>query len=142
MGPGLDDGEQDEDQDVERGGDVTSRDVRGGGVAGLLVGVGTALSNGCTSGHAISGGLQLAVSSWTFIIAMFVAINPERFRSEPAGAARIEVGLGEHGAGGVARAQEKHVPGLACDAAAPFGMLHGCVSGVPTGWVVISRSCI
>ncbi|HAI10768.1 MAG TPA: hypothetical protein DCM28_03630, partial [Phycisphaerales bacterium] len=29
------------------------------------------MAGGCTSGHGISGGLQLAVSSWAFFFAMF-----------------------------------------------------------------------
>ena len=40
-------------------------------VAGILVGVGTSFASGCTSGHGISGGLQLAVSSWLFLGVMF-----------------------------------------------------------------------
>ena len=35
---------------------------------GLLVGVGTRLGNGCTSGHGISGTLQLSVGSWIAVI--------------------------------------------------------------------------
>jgi hypothetical protein len=42
-------------------------------VAGGLMLFGARLAGGCTSGHAISGGLQLAVSSWTFFVAMFGA---------------------------------------------------------------------
>ena len=34
---------------------------------------GARMADGCTSGHAISGGLQLALSSWTFILAMFAS---------------------------------------------------------------------
>lgn len=40
---------------------------------GVLLLFGARLAGGCTSGHGISGGLQLALSSWTFLIAMFVA---------------------------------------------------------------------
>lgn len=40
---------------------------------GVVVLFGARLAGGCTSGHGISGGLQLAVSSWTFFIAMFIA---------------------------------------------------------------------
>ena len=32
---------------------------------------GARLAGGCTSGHGISGGLQLAVSSWVFLAVMF-----------------------------------------------------------------------
>jgi uncharacterized membrane protein YedE/YeeE len=34
---------------------------------------GARLAGGCTSGHGISGSLQLAVSSWSFFVAMFVS---------------------------------------------------------------------
>lgn len=42
-------------------------------VGGVLVLFGARLAGGCTSGHAVSGGLQLALSSWTFLIAMFAS---------------------------------------------------------------------
>lgn len=32
---------------------------------------GARLAGGCTSGHGISGGLQLALSSWLFLAVMF-----------------------------------------------------------------------
>ncbi|HBJ86812.1 MAG TPA: hypothetical protein DDZ88_23740 [Verrucomicrobiales bacterium] len=41
------------------------------GGAGLIFGA--RLADGCTSGHGISGALQLAVSSWTFFIVMFAS---------------------------------------------------------------------
>ena len=34
---------------------------------------GARMAGGCTSGHGISGGLQLALSSWTFFFAMFAS---------------------------------------------------------------------
>lgn len=42
-------------------------------VGGLVMIIGARLANGCTSGHGISGGLQFAVSSWTFFVAMFAS---------------------------------------------------------------------
>lgn len=42
-------------------------------IGGVLLLFGARLAGGCTSGHAISGGLQLAVSSYLFLAAMFVA---------------------------------------------------------------------
>ncbi|MGE3172011.1 MAG: YeeE/YedE thiosulfate transporter family protein [Planctomycetota bacterium] len=39
-------------------------------VGGAILLFGARLAGGCTSGHGISGGLQLAVSSWVFIAAM------------------------------------------------------------------------
>jgi len=42
-------------------------------LGGAVLIFGARLADGCTSGHAISGGLQLAVSSWTFTIAMFAS---------------------------------------------------------------------
>lgn len=38
---------------------------------GLLMMIGARLAQGCTSGHGITGALQLAVSSWTFLVVMF-----------------------------------------------------------------------
>jgi hypothetical protein len=42
-------------------------------LGGALLLFGARLAGGCTSGHGISGGLQLALSSWTFLMAMFGA---------------------------------------------------------------------
>ena len=42
-------------------------------IGGIIAMYGARLANGCTSGHGISGGLQLALSSWTFLAAMFPA---------------------------------------------------------------------
>ena len=41
-------------------------------VGGTLTMFGARLAGGCTSGHGISGSLQLAVSSWTFFVVMFI----------------------------------------------------------------------
>ena len=41
--------------------------------AGGLVMYGARLAGGCTSGHGISGSLQLALSSWTFFLTIFAA---------------------------------------------------------------------
>ncbi|MFO1063824.1 MAG: YeeE/YedE thiosulfate transporter family protein [Pirellulales bacterium] len=38
---------------------------------GLLLLLGARLAGGCTSGHGISGSLQLAVSSWLFVLVAF-----------------------------------------------------------------------
>ena len=42
-------------------------------LGGVLAMFGARLAGGCTSGHGISGSLQLAVSSWTFFIVMFIS---------------------------------------------------------------------
>ncbi|WP_442506167.1 YeeE/YedE thiosulfate transporter family protein [Novipirellula sp. SH528] len=42
-------------------------------VGGLLMLLGARLAGGCTSGHGISGSLQLAASSWLFVIVAFSA---------------------------------------------------------------------
>lgn len=42
-------------------------------VGGTLLMYGARLADGCTSGHGISGSLQLAVSSWTFFLTMFAS---------------------------------------------------------------------
>jgi uncharacterized membrane protein YedE/YeeE len=41
-------------------------------LGGLILMYGARLAGGCTSGHGISGALQLAVSSWTFFLSLFV----------------------------------------------------------------------
>lgn len=53
----------------------TSRAVRYAGafIGGAALLFGARMAGGCTSGHAVSGGLQMAVSSWVFTIAMFAA---------------------------------------------------------------------
>lgn len=42
-------------------------------VGGVILIYGARMAGGCTSGHGISGSLQLALSSWTFFVAMFVS---------------------------------------------------------------------
>jgi uncharacterized membrane protein YedE/YeeE len=42
-------------------------------LGGVLVLFGARMAGGCTSGHGISGGLQLSVSSWLFFGSFFVA---------------------------------------------------------------------
>ncbi len=42
-------------------------------LGGVVMLFGARMAGGCTSGHGISGGLQLAVSSWTFFMVMFVS---------------------------------------------------------------------
>ena len=41
-------------------------------IGGVLLGFGARWADGCTSGHGISGALQLAVSSWISAIAFFI----------------------------------------------------------------------
>jgi hypothetical protein len=41
-------------------------------LGGVLVLFGARMAGGCTSGHGISGGLQLSVSSWIFFAAFFI----------------------------------------------------------------------
>jgi len=42
-------------------------------IGGNVILYGARLAGGCTSGHGISGTLQLAVSSWVFFLSMFAA---------------------------------------------------------------------
>lgn len=42
-------------------------------LGGLLLLFGARLADGCTSGHGISGALQLALSSWVFFLTLFAA---------------------------------------------------------------------
>ena len=43
-------------------------------MAGLLVGFGTRLGSGCTSGHGISGTMQLAPGSWLVFLSLFLLL--------------------------------------------------------------------
>ncbi len=43
---------------------------------GIIVMFGARLAGGCTSGHAISGGFQLAVSGWLFMLSLFALAIP------------------------------------------------------------------
>jgi uncharacterized membrane protein YedE/YeeE len=40
---------------------------------GILIGFASRLARGCTSGVALSGGAQLAIAGWVFVIAMFIS---------------------------------------------------------------------
>ncbi len=42
-------------------------------VGGAAIMYGARLAGGCTSGHGLSGGMQLAVSSWVFLAVMFAS---------------------------------------------------------------------
>ena len=41
-------------------------------LGGFLLGFGSRFASGCTSGHGISGTMQLAISSWLAAICFFV----------------------------------------------------------------------
>ncbi len=41
-------------------------------IGGAVLLYGARLADGCTSGHGISGTMQLAVSGWTFFVVMFI----------------------------------------------------------------------
>ena len=56
-----------------RFGPSPARRYVGAFLGGVIVMVGARLANGCTSGNGISGGLQLALSGWTFLAAMFLS---------------------------------------------------------------------
>ena len=53
------------------GGSVAKR-LAAAFLGGGLMMFGARLAQGCTSGHGISGALQLAVSSWVFVVIFFV----------------------------------------------------------------------
>lgn len=57
----------------ERFGPSVAKRMIGAVLGGALTMFGARLAGGCTSGHGISGSLQLAVGSWTFFIVMFAA---------------------------------------------------------------------
>lgn len=41
-------------------------------LGGMVMMIGARLARGCTSGHGITGALQLAISSWLFIVLAFI----------------------------------------------------------------------
>jgi uncharacterized protein len=66
------------------GGSVVGRFVAAF-IGGAIIMYGARLAGGCTSGHGISGGLQLAVSSWLFLCVMFatgLAVSALMFRGK------------------------------------------------------------
>lgn len=48
-------------------------------LGGALMMFGARLAQGCTSGHGISGGMQLAASSWLFLAVFFTASSATAF---------------------------------------------------------------
>ena len=54
-----------------RFGESTAKRFAAAFVGGAVMVLGARIAGGCTSGHGISGTLQLAVQSWTFIILAF-----------------------------------------------------------------------
>lgn len=56
---------------AERFGPSVAKRYAAAFIGGFILLFGARMAGGCTSGHGISGGLQLAVSSWTFFVAMF-----------------------------------------------------------------------
>ncbi len=71
-------------------------------VGGFILLFGARMAGGCTSGHGISGGLQLAVSSWTFFISMFIS---------GVAMAAVLFGFGSHPAPGAVGAQSHQTRG-------------------------------
>lgn len=55
-----------------RFGDSTAKRWTAAFLGGALMMFGARLAQGCTSGHGISGSLQLAVSSWAFVAVFFI----------------------------------------------------------------------
>jgi uncharacterized protein len=55
-----------------RFGDSVAKRFAAAFAGGALMMIGARMASGCTSGHGISGALQLAVSSWIFILVAFV----------------------------------------------------------------------
>lgn len=54
-------------------GDSIPKRFGGAFLGGVIIMFGARMAGGCTSGHGISGALQLALSSWTFFLTMFVS---------------------------------------------------------------------
>jgi uncharacterized membrane protein YedE/YeeE len=59
-------------------------------VGGAVLLFGARLAGGCTSGHGISGSLQLALSSWTFFLTMFASGAATAFLMYRVGSPRRE----------------------------------------------------
>jgi uncharacterized membrane protein YedE/YeeE len=57
---------------AERFGDSVPLRLTIGFVGGALMGFGSRVAGGCTSGHGISGALQLSVGSWLSLICFFI----------------------------------------------------------------------
>jgi uncharacterized membrane protein YedE/YeeE len=57
----------------ERFGYAPGRRLAAAFLGGVIIMYGARLAGGCTSGHGISGSLQLAVSSWVFFLTLFAA---------------------------------------------------------------------
>lgn len=58
---------------VERFGDSRPKRLLVAFLGGIVILYGARLADGCTSGHGISGTLQLAVSGWLFFAVMFAS---------------------------------------------------------------------
>lgn len=58
---------------AEQFGPSAGKRMVGAFAGGVLAMYGARMAGGCTSGHGISGALQLALSSWTFLLVMFAA---------------------------------------------------------------------
>jgi hypothetical protein len=58
---------------AERFGPSVAKRYAAAFVGGFILLFGARMAGGCTSGHGISGSLQLAVSSWTFFVSMFAS---------------------------------------------------------------------
>ena len=59
-------------------------------LGGVIIMFGARMAGGCTSGHGISGSLQLALSSWTFFLTMFASgiVTALILFRKPSGAAK------------------------------------------------------
>lgn len=57
---------------AERFGSCPAKRMVAAFLGGVVIMFGARMAGGCTSGHGISGSLQLALSSWIFFLTMFV----------------------------------------------------------------------
>jgi uncharacterized protein len=56
---------------TQRFGNSGARRLVAAFLGGLIIMYGARMAGGCTSGHGISGSLQLALSSWVFFLTLF-----------------------------------------------------------------------
>lgn len=57
----------------KRFGEGVSKRFAAAFIGGAVMMFGARLAQGCTSGHGISGAMQLAVSSWVFVVVLFLS---------------------------------------------------------------------
>lgn len=63
----------------QRFGSSKTKRYIGAFLGGVIILFGARLAGGCTSGHAVTGGMQLAAAGWVFMIGLFATGVPTAF---------------------------------------------------------------